>query len=206
MVSAADGKAPCKGRRRDSSIDSRVLGVTQRHLSERGFAGLSLAAIAEEACTTRQAMYRRWPTKELLVAEAIRMSATSPSAPPADEAARTQTSHPRRDLERELEALMSADSPMAGMELAGAMMQSRTPDDARDCYRSHVLSPRRRRMLDILGRAQWLGQIDADADLEAAVAAAIGASYVARLNRATETDWPGRMAALVWRGLGGAPR
>jgi AcrR family transcriptional regulator len=199
MVNASGTKRACRGRRRDLSIDERVLGIAQRHLGERGFAALSLAAIAEEAGTTRQAVYRRWPSKELLVAEAIRVSATPPAAPEA----RTQTADPRRDLERELEALMNADSPIGGMELAGAMMQSNTPDDARDCYRAHVLSPRRRRMLDILGRAQWLGQIDQDADLEAAVAAALGASYVARLNRSMEADWPARMAALVWRGVGG---
>jgi AcrR family transcriptional regulator len=196
MGSATGSSTACRGRRRDSSIDERVLGVAQRHLGERGFAALSLTAIADEAGTTRQAVYRRWPTKDLLVADAIRLSASAAAAVPPH-------ADPRRDFEFELEALMSAEGPPDGMELAGAMLQSRTPDDARDCYRAHVLSPRRRRMLDILGRAQWLGLIDAEADLEAAVAAAIGAGYVARLNRAIEADWPARMAALVWRGLGG---
>jgi AcrR family transcriptional regulator len=203
MVNAADPRSACRGRRRDSTIDARVLDVAQRHLGDRGFAALSLAAIADEAGTTRQALYRRWPTKELLVAEAIRVSAVSATPPLQRTEQKTTTADPRRDLERELEALMNVQGPTAGVELAGAMMQTRTPDDARDCYRAHVLSPRRRRMLDILGRAQWLGQIDQDADLEAAVAAAIGASYMARLNRAAESEWPQRMAALLWRGLGG---
>src|SRR5204862_4480230 len=64
----------CRGRRRDDSIDARVLGITNRHLAERGFAGLSFAAIAEEAGTTRQALYRRRPTKEKLIGDAIRVA------------------------------------------------------------------------------------------------------------------------------------
>src|SRR6187431_1533226 len=54
----------CRGRKRDASIDARVLKVAGRHLAAFGFEGLSLAAVADEAGTTRQALYRRWPTKE----------------------------------------------------------------------------------------------------------------------------------------------
>src|SRR4051812_45426951 len=186
----------CRGRRRDATIDTRVLEVANRHLSERGFDALSLTQIAEEAGTTRQAVYRRWPTKRSLVADAIRMSRANGAAQESDD--------PRLDLELELAALIGAADDQSPFALAGAMLQSRTPDDALACYREHVLVPRQQRILDILQRAQRLCLIDADADLDAAVAGAIGSGYVARLSRGNaDGDWAARTAAIVWRSVGG---
>ena len=184
----------CRGRRRDDTIDARVLGVTSRHLAERGFAGLSIAAIADEACTTRQALYRRWPTKERLVADAIRRS--------GDQAVAVVSANPRADLELELAAWIELGAP-AGLAMAGAMLATETPDDTRDCYREHVLAPRRQRMLDILVHAQALGKVDRGADVEGAVGVAIGSAYVAHLSGVIDTNWPARTAALLWRAVGG---
>lgn len=184
----------CRGRRRDDTIDARVLGITNRHLAERGFAGLSFSAIAEEANTTRQALYRRWPTKERLVGDAIRVA--------GDRVAVCLSQDPRADLERELELWIAADSE-AGVGMAGAMLAQDAPEDARDCFREHVLAPRRQRMTDILSHALALGRIDANADVAGAVGVAIGAAYVAHLSGAIARDWPVRTAALVWRAVGG---
>lgn len=184
----------CRGRRRDESIDVRVLGVTNRQLAERGFAGLSIAAIADEACTTRQALYRRWPTKELLVADAIRRAGCGSEVTLSDD--------PRADLQRELAAWIEDDAS-AGLAVAGAMLERETPEDTRDCYREHVLAPRRQRMIDILANAQALSKIDPHADVDGAVGVAIGAAYVAQLSGTNATDWPARTTALVWRAVGG---
>ena len=183
-----------RGRRRDDTIDARVLGVTNRHLAERGFAGVSIAAVADEAGTTRQALYRRWPTKGQLVADAIRSG--------GDQVAICLTDDPRADLERELEAWIEADAK-SGLAMAGSMLARETPEDTRDCFREHVLTPRREHLTDILTHAQALGQIDAGADVDGAVGVAIGAAYVAHLGGAIGTDWPARTAALVWRAVGG---
>ncbi|MDL2334766.1 MAG: TetR/AcrR family transcriptional regulator [Chloroflexota bacterium] len=184
----------CRGRRRDDTIDARVLGVTNRHLAERGFASLSIASIADEAGTTRQALYRRWPTKERLVADAIRVSGSR--------AAICLTDDPRADLEHELAVWVETDQD-AGIAMAGAMLARETPEDARDCFREHVLAPRRQRMTDVLTHAQALAKIDAEADIPGAVGIAIGAAYVAHLSGAIDADWPARTAALVWRAVGG---
>src|SRR3954452_17538937 len=117
----------CRGRRRDATIDTRVLEVASRLLSERGFDALSLSQIAEEAGTTRQAVYRRWPTKQSLVADAIRTSRSN--------CALHESSDPRRDLELELTALIDSSDDQSPFALAGAMLQSRTPEDALDCDR-----------------------------------------------------------------------
>ena len=183
-----------RGRRRDDTIDARVLGITNRHLAERGFAGLSFSAIAEEAGTTRQALYRRWPTKERLIGDAIRVAGNREVV--------CLSSDPRADLEHELTLWIAAEAD-PGSAMAGAMLTRQAPEDARDCYREHVLAPRRQRMTDILAHAQELGRIDADADVAGAVGVAIGATYVAHLSGAIAPDWAARTATLVWRALGG---
>lgn len=184
----------CRGRRRDDTIDARVLGITSRHLGERGFAALSISAIADEACTTRQALYRRWPTKERLVADAIRRAGNR------DEVCLSQD--PRADLEHELAEWIHEDAA-AGLAMAGAMLASEMPPDARDCYREHVMAPRRQRMADILNHAQALKKIDTQADVAGAVGVAIGAAYAAHLSGPIAADWPARTSALVWRAVGG---
>ncbi|OBK14180.1 TetR/AcrR family transcriptional regulator [Mycobacterium asiaticum] len=59
------------GRPRDPRIDAAVLDATVELLAEKGYAGLSVAAIAERAGTSKPAIYRRWPGKAHLVHEAV---------------------------------------------------------------------------------------------------------------------------------------
>ncbi len=59
------------GRPRDPRIDEAVLRATVELLAETGYPGLSVAAIAERAGTSKPAIYRRWPSKAHLVHEAV---------------------------------------------------------------------------------------------------------------------------------------
>jgi len=58
------------GRPRDPRIDAAVLRATVELLAEAGYPGLSVAAIAQRAGTSKPAIYRRWPSKAHLVHEA----------------------------------------------------------------------------------------------------------------------------------------
>ena len=59
------------GRRRDPEIDAAVIAATLRVLDEVGYAKLSIGAVANRADVFRPAIYRRWPTKQHLVTDAI---------------------------------------------------------------------------------------------------------------------------------------
>ncbi|WP_407684944.1 TetR/AcrR family transcriptional regulator [Mycobacterium sp. HUMS_1102779] len=59
------------GRPRDPRIDGAVLRATVELLAETGYSGLSIAAIAQRAGTSKPAIYRRWPGKAHLVHEAV---------------------------------------------------------------------------------------------------------------------------------------
>src|SRR5690349_378518 len=84
------------GRPRDRDIDARILEVARHHLAAHGYVAMSVAAVADDAGTTRQALYRRWPSKAELATAAIAAISKAAERPPTDD--------PFADLVRELAA------------------------------------------------------------------------------------------------------
>jgi len=185
-----------RGRARDPSIDVRVLDAAVRHLAAYGYEAMSIAAVAEEAGTTRQAVYRRWADKAELGAAAM--------ATVAEKAPTQETTDPFEDLVAELMAFQKGVTRRGRLSLVGTMLQDSVETDVRERYRLQVIAPRRRRLRLILERAQRLGLIDADADLEVAVTMCTGSWYARALaGSALPQNWPRRTATLIWRAVGG---
>jgi AcrR family transcriptional regulator len=189
------GEAP-RGRSRDPAIDARVLAAAYRQLSSSGFEAMSLTAVAQDAGTTRQAIYRRWPDKASLAAAALAAAADAqPGAGSAD---------PLADLVAELTDFQRGVSRPGRMSLVGTMLQDGTAPALMTRYQQQVIAPRRLRLRAILERARLLGLIDADADLQVAVTMCTGSWYARALaGDPPPPDWPIRIAALVWRSVGG---
>lgn len=59
------------GRPRDLTIDDAVLDATVEVLSHAGYARLTLEEVARRAGTTKPSIYRRWPSRQHLVLEAL---------------------------------------------------------------------------------------------------------------------------------------
>jgi AcrR family transcriptional regulator len=187
------------GRARDPDIDARVLAVASRHLSALGYEAMSLAAVAQEAGTTRQALYRRWPDKASLAADALLAA--------ADAHQEAASASPLADLSAELADFQRGVSRPGRLSLVGTMLQDATAPEARARYQARVIAPRRARIRAILERARQLGMIDADADLEVAVSLCTGSWYARALaGQPPPENWPDRTAALVWRAVGGTIR
>ena len=198
MIDSKSEPAVGVGRARDPKIDARVLKAAARQLAAYGYEGMSVAAVAEEAGTTRQAVYRRWPTKAELGAAAM--------AAFADLATGLETADPFGDLVAELTDFQRGVSRPGRLSLVGTMLQDSTDAGVRARYQAQVIAPRRRRLGLILERARQLGLIDADADLEVALTMCTGSWYGRALaGAAPPPDWPWRSAALVWRAVGGTP-
>lgn len=201
MAQTAADAHSVRGRTRDPGIDARILAVAGRHLAVHGYEALSVTAVADEARTTRQALYRRWPTKAGLAAAAVQATADPAPGEPAPDAR-----DPLADLVAELDSFRRGVSRPGRLSLVGTMLQDSTSPELLTRYREHVVAPRRARILAILRRAGELGLIDADADLEVAVTLSTGSWYARALaGDRPPADWPERAAALVWRSVGGAP-
>ena len=185
-----------RGRRRDTAIDVRVLAAARRQLACLGYQGMSFASVAEEACTTRQALYRRWPDKARLAADSV--AATD------DLATYCVSADPRGDLERELADFRHAISAPGHLSLAGTMLQDATALESRGEYRRRVIAPRLGRIRAILEHARDLGLIEPTADIDLALTLPTGGWYERHLaGLPAPDDWARRTAHLVWRTLGG---
>lgn len=184
------------GRPRDAEIDARVLDVARRHLARHGYEALSVSAVADDAGTTRQAVYRRWPTKADLATAAI--------AAMSEAAERPATDDPFADLVRELEAYRRGIGRPDGVSMVGTMLLRSTDARLRALYRERIVAPRRARLRAILQRARSAGLVAADADVEVVVAMLTGSWYATALaGEPHPDDWPRRVASLAWRALGG---
>jgi AcrR family transcriptional regulator len=59
------------GRPRGANITAAVLAAVRAELAESGFDGLSVERVARRAEVNKTSVYRRWPTREALVAAAM---------------------------------------------------------------------------------------------------------------------------------------
>lgn len=183
------------GRPRNPDIDEAVLAAARRELAQRGYDAMSLVAIAEEAGTTRQALYRRWPSKADLATAAI--------ASLSEAASRPDTDDPFTDLVEELRAFQRGVTRPNGISMVGSMLQDAADPELRKLYQERIVAPRRRRLRQILQRAVSSGMVSSSADLDCAVAACTGSLYALLLaGGPVPRDWPRRVATFVWRGLG----
>lgn len=71
MEPATPPASAASGRRRDPSIDERLLAATRTSLVDHGWDGTSIRGIAELAGVSRPAIARRWPSKAHLVLESL---------------------------------------------------------------------------------------------------------------------------------------
>jgi AcrR family transcriptional regulator len=184
------------GRPRDTDIDRAVLATARRHLAIHGLAALSVAAIAQEAGTTRPSLYRRWPDKlQLAVAAVADLAEIDPPQP---------TDDPFRDLVAELEHFRDCVTEAATLALAGLMLQDGVDPEFQRQYREHLVKPRRGRLRACLERGVVAGLLSADADIALASTFATGSWYAfAIAGTPPPHDWPRRAATLIWRGCGG---
>jgi AcrR family transcriptional regulator len=160
---------------------------------------MSISAVADEAGTTRQALYRRWPSKAELGA-AVMDSV-------ADTATESAIEDPFADLVAELADFQRGVSGPGRLSLVGTMLQEGVEPEVRARYQARVVAPRRGRLRLILERARQLGLIEAAADLDVAVTMCTGSWYARALaGGPPPRNWPKRTAALVWRAVGGTPR
>lgn len=193
-----DGTGAKAGRPRDPRIEPTVLAAVRDRLAAHGYDGLSVTAVAAQAGTTRQAIYRRWSSKADLVTAAIADMSLATSRPDTDD--------PFSDLVDELAAFRQGVMRPNGVGLVGAMLESSIDPELLGLFRDRVVRPRRNRLRHILERAASAGLLRGEADIETAVAASTGTLYAIYLEAgAIAADWPDRTARLVWRSLGGSP-
>ncbi|MFF0412829.1 TetR/AcrR family transcriptional regulator [Kitasatospora sp. NPDC004745] len=68
---AAGAAARAKGRPRSAAADRAILDATREALAELGWGGLTMGHVATRAKVAKTTLYRRWPSKNELVVDAV---------------------------------------------------------------------------------------------------------------------------------------
>ncbi len=175
----------------DPEIDDAIEAATSSLLSERGFARMSMAAVAATAGVGKPAIYRRFPDKAALVAKVI--ANQLPVLDPPD----------LGDTRAELwQAVVQGfpDDGAAYVGLIGGLMaeQERHPELI-EAFRRSVLLPRREIGRALVERGKQRGEIRRDIDSVAAVDLFAG-PFLARAFAGLDTGprWRKKAFATWW--------
>lgn len=150
------------GRPRSQEARRAILGATEGLLREHGYAGLSIDEVARRAGVSKRTIYRWWPSKGALVAEAFTETAVERHHD-------IDTGRVRDDLIGYLQSLFAdVDRPGKTAALRSMMAEAQSdPGFAADF--AVFIAGRRDLLCSMLQRGADRGEIDPAADLDVAV-------------------------------------
>ncbi|MEU8363777.1 TetR/AcrR family transcriptional regulator [Nonomuraea sp. NPDC048882] len=162
-----------RGRPRDPGTDTAILAAALELFVERGVEGTSMEQVAKRAGVGKLTLYRRWSSKEELLAQAIEQEVSAEVSPSA---ADVQALAPRDIVERLLPAAAeTAASPGFRALVARILGSAVSHPELMEIYWKHYVLPRRELAAALLRRAQQDGLVAADADLDVVIDMMAGA-------------------------------
>jgi AcrR family transcriptional regulator len=145
----------------DPQIDEAIEAATLTLLRERGFARMSVEAIANAAGVGKPAIYRRFRDKAALVATVI-AGQLSPLDPP-------DMGDARAELWLAVEHGFPADGAAYVGLIGGLIAEQERHPELIEAFRRSVLHPRRATVRALIERGQERGDIRRDIESEAAL-------------------------------------
>lgn len=183
------------GRPRSARVDEAILDAARAELAERGYARMSVDAVAARAGVSKPTVYLRHAGKAEL--------ATAALAAQQGRALPRPSGDTRADLVAHLRHLRSGVERPFGVATLGTVLaeEARTPE-LLALFRERIVAPRRRAIRAVLEAARDRGELRADADLDAAVVALAGSYYAQYLaGPPFPRRWPGTVVDVVLDGL-----
>ena len=189
------------GRPRDEDATAAILGATLRLLAAQGYDGTSTADVAAAARASKATVYRRWPSKVALVAEAIQQGLREAHEAPV------LTGDVRADLAEALAAKMRAlsDGPLGGAIRAVISHAAHEPELS--AAMAMILAGAREHgaLRPLVEEARRQGLVAPDADVGLLLDLLLGAPFFQLLVRQVRPD-PSSAKALVDLLLGPAAK
>ncbi|MFI9848154.1 TetR/AcrR family transcriptional regulator [Nonomuraea sp. NPDC051941] len=162
-----------RGRPRDPETDTAILNAALELFVERGVEGTSIEQVAKRAGVGKLTVYRRWSTKEDLLAQAIERWVSDEVTPSA---ADVSALPPQAIIEHILPAAAEmAASPDFRALVARIMGSAVSHPSLMAVYWRHYILPRRELAAAMLRRAQQDGMVAPDADLDVLIDMMAGA-------------------------------
>ena len=145
-------------------------------LQESGFADLSIEAIAADANVGKATIYRWWPTKATLVAEAFSNSADQELRFP-------NTGSVRADVSQQMHRVARLFRSKRGRIVAALLGGGQSDPELLEAFRERFMLPRRREAYETLRRGIRRAEIPQDTDLDLVLDALYGPIYMRFLIR-----------------------
>ena len=170
------------GRPRSEESRQSILRSTLKLLKQRGgFAELSIEAIAADANVGKTTVYRWWPTKAALVADAFSASAD-------DELRFPDTGSVRNDMRLQMRRLIRIFRSRRGKIVAALLAGGQSDPELIKAFRERFLWPRRRQAYQTLRRGIDRGELPADSNLDLVLDSLYGPIYMRFLIRHDKLD------------------
>jgi AcrR family transcriptional regulator len=189
-------EARSRGRPRSTAVSAAILAAARDLLGTVGYEHLTIEAIAQRAGVGKQTVYRRWPSKAAVVADAaLAVNLVGDPILPAD------TGDLASDLRgwlRHRQRWLEAPGIMALVHGLVAAAADRSADAAR--LYDHLTEPQRQVLVRRLEAARQQGHVRADADTTAVADALLGVLLYRTLARGSEasSDDNGVVEALLY--------
>jgi AcrR family transcriptional regulator len=191
-----NGEKRPPGRPRSEESRQAILRSTLKLLKEAGFPQLSIEAIAADADVSKATVYRWWPTKAALVADAFSAS--------ADEELRfPNTGSVRKDMSLQMRRVVRVFRSQRGKVVAALLGGGQSDPELIAAFRERFLWPRRRQAYQTLQRGIDRGELPADIDMDLTLDSLYGPIYMRFLIRHDELNeaFADALCGLVMRGV-----
>lgn len=193
---SSNGKRP-PGRPRSEESHRSILRSTLKLLKRQGkFAELSIEAIAADANVGKTTVYRWWPTKAALVADAFFASAE-------EELQFPNTGSVERDMSLQMRRVIRIFRSDRGKVVAALLAGGQSDPELLEAFRERFLWPKRRQAYQTLQRGIDRGELPADSDLDLILDSLYGPIYMRFLIRHDKLDegFADEICGLVLEGL-----
>ena len=173
-TSRAEPSPAPRGRPRSKELDASILTATLELAAEVGINGMSMDDLAHRAGVSKASIYRRWPSKELLVIDALRSAMGSFDT--------VDTGDVGADLRAILGDLVARFSSKERMnDVLPHLIEVATHDPALRTELEAFIQLRRWPLRVSLERGVARGEVSPDADLDTLIDALLGPIIYRRL-------------------------
>jgi AcrR family transcriptional regulator len=169
------------GRPRSEESRQAILGSTLKLLQDKGFPQLSIEAIAAHAGVSKATVYRWWPSKAALVADAFSVSAEQELQFP-------DTGSVHKDMRLQMRQVVRVFRSPRGKVVAALLAGGQSDPELIAAFRDRFLWPRRRQAYQTLQRGIDRGELRAGLDKDLTLDALYGPIYMRFLIRHSELN------------------
>lgn len=190
-----NGKRP-PGRPRSEQARQAILRTTLKILGKNGFSDFKIEEVAARASVGKATVYRWWPNKAALIADAFASSTTRKLRFP-------DTGSVYTDMSQQMRQLIKVFRSRRGRIVSAILAAGQSDKDLIEAFRERFLWPRRREAYATLRRGIQRGELRRDLDPDLLLDSLYGPIYMRFLiqhDRLTP-EFVDRLCALVLAGV-----